>query len=367
MSKEKTAAAPENAKKPMRKATKDHLITYAMVIIIYIIVEILLHAGVLNNQMQGLLVPVCYYAICACALNLCVGILGELSLGHAGFMCVGGFASAIWSWQMQNTAMPAGLRFLLAFVIGIGAAALIGFLIGIPVLRLNGDYLAIVTLAFGEIIKNLNNAMYLGFDENGIHISLKSAAALHLEGGAQPVVNGALGITGTPRNSNFTIAVIVLLISLFIIYNLIDSRDGRAIMAIRDNRIAAEATGISITKYKMTAFVISAAIAGAAGVLFSHNIASLTSTSQYFGYNVSILILVYVVLGGIGNIRGSIISSAILYMLPELLRGLQTYRMLIYSIVLIVMMLVNWAPAAVAFREKHFGRFFKKGAKNGAA
>ncbi|MEE8825991.1 MAG: branched-chain amino acid ABC transporter permease [Eubacteriales bacterium] len=359
--------------KTLSKTGRDHLITYGMVIIIYIVVEILLHAGLLNNQMQGLLVPVCYYSICAVALNLCVGILGELSLGHAGFMCVGAFASAIWSYQMQSTSMPAGLRFFIAFLIGIAAAMIIGVIIGIPVLRLDGDYLAIVTLAFGEIIKNLNSALFLGIDSKGIHMSLKSAIYLNLEDGVDPIVNGAQGIAGTPRDANFTIAVIVLLISLFVVQNLIDSRDGRAIMAIRDNRIAAEATGINITKYKMLAFVISAGIAGAAGVLYSHNISTLVSQSQYFGYNVSILILVYVVLGGIGNMRGSVIATAILYILPELLRGLNKYRMFVYSIVLIVMMLLNWAPAAVMFRKKLFARFRKNenttegGHGNGAA
>jgi branched-chain amino acid transport system permease protein len=141
-----------------------------------------------------------------------------------------------------------------------------------------------------------------------------------------------------------------------------NSRDGRAIMAVRDNSIAAESAGINVTRYKMMAFTISAAIAGAAGVLFSHNITSLTATSQYFGYNASIMILVYVVLGGIGNIRGSVIAAAILYLLPEMLRGLNTYRMLIYSIVLIVMMLFNWAPAAVQWRQKVAHKFIKRNA-----
>ena len=128
-------------------------------------------------------------------------------------------------------------------------------------------------------------------------------------------------------------------------------------MAIRDNRIAAESIGINIVRYKMQAFTISAAIAGAAGVLFSHNISTLQASSQYFGYNVSIMILVYVVLGGIGNLRGSVIAASILYLLPELLRGLNKYRMLIYSIVLIVVMIFNWAPAAIAWRENLAAKF----------
>ena len=177
---------------------------------------------------------------------------------------------------------------------------------------------------------------------------------LGMEKDGNLIINGAMGITGTPHDSNFTVAIIVLLIALFVVQNLVKSRDGRAIMAVRDNYIAAEATGINVTGYKMMAFVISAAIAGAAGVLFSHNITTLTASSQYFGYNASIMILVYVVLGGIGNIRGSVIAACVLYLLPELLRGLNTYRMLIYSIVLIVMMIVNWSPKVIEWRKRVF-------------
>ncbi|MCR4590997.1 MAG: branched-chain amino acid ABC transporter permease, partial [Lachnospiraceae bacterium] len=170
----------------------------------------------------------------------------------------------------------------------------------------------------------------------------------------------------TPHDSNFTIAIILLILSLVVVQNFIDSRDGRAVMSIRDNRIAAESIGIPVTKYKMLAFVISAAIAGMAGVIFSHNIATLQSTSQYFGYNVSIMILVYVVLGGIGNIRGSVIAAAVLYLLPELLRGLNKYRMLIYSIVLIAVMIINWAPKAIEKRTEFFDSLRRR-LKNGAA
>ncbi len=338
-----------------KKRRNSNLITYGIVVGAYLIMEILLKTGHLSSHLTGLLVPMTYYAVIAVALNLCVGILGELSIGHCGFMCIGAFASAFFSKVTAET-LPTAPRFFLAFVIGIAAAALFGFLIGIPVLRLKGDYLAIVTLAFGEIIKNVINAIYLGIDNNGVHVSLNNVMELNMEPEGQVIINGAMGITGTPRNSNFTIAVIVLLLSLAVVLNLMNSRDGRAIMAVRDNSIAAEATGINITRYKMMAFTISAAIAGAAGVLFSHNITSLTATSQYFGYNASIMILVYVVLGGIGNIRGSVIAAVILYLLPEMLRGLNTYRMLIYSIVLIVMMLFNWAPSAVEWREKLVGK-----------
>ena len=135
-------------------------------------------------------------------------------------------------------------------------------------------------------------------------------------------MKGALGITGAPRDSNFTVAFILVIITVFVIINLVNSRHGRAIMAIRDNRIAAESIGINVTKYKMIAFVISAFFAGIAGVLYAHNLTSLTATTNNFGYNMSIMILVYVVLGGIGNIRGSIIAAIILTILPEELRAL---------------------------------------------
>lgn len=326
-----------------------------MVILFYVVIQVLDKAGVLSFHIKGLLVPLCYYSIAAVALNLVVGILGDLSLGHAGFMCVGAFSASLFSVAVKESGMPAGLRFLTALIIGTLMAALFGFLIGIPVLRLNGDYLAIVTLAFGEIIKNFLAAVYLGYDEEGLHVAFKS---FQLKGEGKMLINGAMGIQGTPTDSTFTISIVILLLALFAIQNLVNSRAGRAIMAIRDNRIAAEAVGINITKYKMLAFTVSAAIAGTAGVLFSHNTSTLTASSTYFGYNVSILILVYVVLGGIGNIRGSIIATAILYILPELLRGLNSYRMLIYSIVLIVIMLINWAPAAIAFRERYGIRAF---------
>ena len=339
----------------MNKTTKSNLITYGIVIAAYIIVEILMLTGNLSSHMKGLLVPMTYYAIIAVALNLCVGILGELSIGHCGFMCIGAFSSAFFS-RATESLIPTVPRFIIAFVIGIAFAALFGFLIGIPVLRLKGDYLAIVTLAFGEIIKNVINSFYIGIDSKGIHFTMKSVMDLGMEPDGDIIVNGAMGITGTPHNANFTIGIVVLLISLFVVQNLVNSRDGRAIMAIRDNYIAAESTGINVTSYKMMAFTISAAIAGAAGVLFSHNITTLTASSQYFGYNASIMILVYVVLGGIGNIRGSVIAACILYLLPEMLRGFNTYRMLIYSIVLIVMMIVNWSPKIIEWRKKTFGR-----------
>lgn len=336
----------------LSKNVKDNIITYGIVIVAYLIIQALISAGSLSSLIQGLLVPLCVYVILAVSLNLTVGILGELSLGHAGFMCVGAFTGAFFSRCMEDVITIAPVRFILALIIGAVCAGVIGFLIGMPVLRLRGDYLAIVTLAFGEIIKNVVNVLYIGKDSKGFHFSMKDSISLGLETDGDVIINGAQGITGTPKDSNFTIGVILIIITLFIVLNLIHSRDGRAIMSIRDNLIAAESIGINITRYKLMAFSISAALAGVAGVLYSHNLNSLMATPKNFGYNMSIMILVFVVLGGIGNIRGSMIAAIVLTLLPELLRGLNNYRMLIYAIVLIVMMLFNWSPKLIELRKR---------------
>ena len=339
--------------KAKQKTFINNMITYAIVVVAYIVVQILMGTGHMSSLMKGLLVPFCIYVIMAVSLNLTVGILGELSLGHAGFMCVGAFAGALFSKCMKGSMNPT-VSLIIAVIIGAVVAAVFGILIGIPVLRLKGDYLAIVTLAFGEIIKNIINAVYLGRDGSGFHISLKDSMSLNMDADGEVLIKGAQGITGTPQAATFTIGVIMVLITLFIVMNLVNSRTGRAIMAIRDNRIAAESIGINITKYKLMAFSISAGLAGVAGVLYAHNLTTLTALPKNFGYNMSIMILVYVVLGGIGSIRGSVIATVILYLLPEMLRGLSNYRMLMYAIVLILAMLFNSAPQFVVIRERMF-------------
>ena len=339
--------------KAKQKTFINNMITYAIVVVAYIVVQILMGTGHMSSLMKGLLVPFCIYVIMAVSLNLTVGILGELSLGHAGFMCVGTFAGALFSKCMKGSMNPT-VSLIIAVIIGAVVAAVFGILIGIPVLRLKGDYLAIVTLAFGEIIKNIINAVYLGRDGSGFHISLKDSMSLNMDADGEVLIKGAQGITGTPQAATFTIGVILVLITLFIVMNLVNSRTGRAIMAIRDNRIAAESIGINITKYKLMAFSISAGLAGVAGVLYAHNLTTLTALPKNFGYNMSIMILVYVVLGGIGSIRGSVIATVILYLLPEMLRGLSNYRMLMYAIVLILAMLFNSAPQFVVIRERMF-------------
>lgn len=352
--------------KTMKKGTRDHIITFVLVIAIYVIVEILAATGHLSALMQGLLVPMCTYSIVAIGLNLCVGYLGELSIGHAGFMCVGAFSSAFCTKLLENSISNQMILFLIAIFVGTLSAALFGFLIGIPVLRLRGDYLAIVTLAFGEIIKNIINVLYIAKDENGFHFAISDGNKIEMTENGVWLINGAKGIAKIPHLSSFTAGVIMILIILFIVYNLVNSRTGRAVMAIRDNRIAAESVGINITKFKLLAFTISAAIAGAGGVLYAHNLSTVTATPSNFGYNMSIMILVFVVLGGMGSFRGSIIAAVILTLLPEVLRGLSDYRMLIYSIVLIVMMLFNWAPKSIELRQRIAAKF-KKSSKKEAA
>lgn len=343
-----------NIPKKLSKTAKRDFTTYAIVIVAFIIVQTLVNTGNVSNLIKGLLVPLCVYSVLAVSLNLTVGILGELSLGHAGFMCLGAFSGAFFSKCMQQVITVGWIRVSVAMLIGAAVAGVFGILIGMPVLRLKGDYLAIVTLGFGEIIKTVMNAMYIGRDENGFHFSMKNTMALNMTDDGTVIVKGAQGITGTPKDATFLIGVILLLITLAIVLNLINSRAGRAIMAIRDNRIAAESVGINITKYKLMAFTISAALAGAAGALYSHNISMLKAETNNFGYNMSINILVFVVLGGIGNIRGSIFGAVVLTLIPELLRGfdLDNLRMLIYAIVLILVMLFNWAPKFIEFREK---------------
>ncbi len=324
-------------KKTMSKSFRQNLITYAMVTAAFILMMVLKGAGALSNSLSGQLVPICAYIVMAVSLNLTVGILGELSLGHAGFMSVGAFAGVITAVCMDGS--PDVLRLIIGLIIGGIFAGIAGVIVGVPVLRLRGDYLAIVTLAFGEIIKNIINCLYIGADASGLRFSFKDAASLGLGEGGRVIVNGPMGATAVPKLSTFLAGFILIIVTLFVVLNLIKSRAGRAIMALRDNRIAAESVGIPITKYKLMAFIISAVLAGMAGALFAMNYSTVDASK--FSFNTSILILVFVVLGGMGNIRGSIIAATVLTVLPELLRAFEDYRMLIYAVVLIIVMLAS--------------------------
>jgi len=341
------------------KASRDSFINYGIIIVFFAVFQTLLSAGKLSNNLTGQLIPICAYIIMALALNLVVGISGELSLGHAGFMSVGAFTGVVVATALQDSVPAGGVRLLIAIIIGAVFAGLAGLIIGVPVLRLRGDYLAIVTLAFGEIIKNVLNCIYVGINDSGLHLSFTDANAGMPVGEGKVILNGPMGALGIKKISTFAAGAILILVVLFVIQNLVNSRSGRAIKAIRDNRIAAEATGLNVMKYKLMAFVTSAAMAGAAGCLYALNYS--TVVPKKFDFNTSILVLVFVVLGGIGNLRGSIIAAAVLTVLPELLRQFQDYRMLVYAIVLIVVMLATNNAKAKAFFNRIFGRKVKDG------
>ncbi len=332
---------------------RDTLISFGIVIVAFIVVQIMILTGNISSSLKGQLVPICAYIVMAVSLNLTVGILGELSLGHAGFMSVGAFAGIVATTSLAETIPFAPLRLAIAMVIGAVCAAIAGVIVGVPVLRLKGDYLAIVTLAFGEIIKNIVGVLYIGRDSSGLHFSLIEQKFELAEGGKM-IINGPMGVSGVTKISSFTAGFVLILITLFIILNLVHSRTGRAIMSVRDNKIAAESIGISVTRYKLLAFVISAAFAGMAGTLYAMNFSTVTAAK--FDFNTSILILVFVVLGGLGNIWGSIIAAALLTVLPELLRAVNDYRMLIYAILLIVMMIFNNSGVKERLMEKRAAR-----------
>ena len=328
--------------KKLSKNTISNFITYGIVIAAFVVVTILMNAGALSRSMKGQLVPICVYIVMAVSLNLTVGISGELSLGHAGFMSVGAFSGVIAVACMADSGIQPTLQMVIALVCGGLIAAIAGVIIGIPVLRLRGDYLAIVTLAFGEIIRNVLNCLYVALDGSKLLVTFNTPITQSLESiqagnHFMMVINGPQGGTVANKLSDFTIGFALVMFTLIVVLNLINSRSGRAIMAIRDNRIAAESVGVGATRYKMMAFVISATLAGMAGALYAMNYSSVVASK--FKFDTSILVLVFVVLGGIGNIRGSIIAATLLTVLPELLRAFNDYRMLIYAIVLILVMI----------------------------
>ena len=347
-------------KKPSR-----NFITYAGVILVFLLCELALSGLIpsfkMSRSLKGQLVPICVYVVMAVSLNLTVGISGELSLGHAGFMSVGAFSGILVS-QYLLFAFPdanlEALRLILALVGGGLFAGIAGVLIGVPVLRLRGDYLAIVTLAFGEIIRNLINCIYFAVDGRDLNFAFLNP---NLPG--KLLINGPMGATGIKKLATFEVGFLLVMFTLIVVLNLINSRSGRAIMAIRDNRIAAESVGINVTKYRMLAFVVSAALAGMAGALYGLNFSTIQAVK--FKFDTSILVLVFVVLGGIGNIRGSVIAATVLTVLPEMLRQFGDYRMLIYAIVLILVMLASNNPMLKSMLDSVVGKFKKNPEKEG--
>ncbi|WP_300358747.1 branched-chain amino acid ABC transporter permease [Fusobacterium sp.] len=286
-----------------------YIFTVILVLALYGAFGSLIDLGVISRYQTGLLIIICINIILAVSLNITVGCLGQITIGHAGFMSVGAYAAALFSKSGILEGFP---NYVVALLIGGVVAGIVGIIIGIPALRLNGDYLAIITLAFGEIIRVLIE--YFKF------------------------TGGAQGLRGIPRtNSNFTVIYFITAISVMIMFSLMTSRHGRAVLSIRDDEIASGASGVNTTYYKTFAFTVSAVFAGIAGALYAHHLGILGA--KQFDFNYSINILTMVVLGGMGSFTGSILSAIALTILPEMLRGFAEYRMIIYSLLLILTMI----------------------------
>ena len=309
-------------------------VNYIAVALVLIVFVILTLAGGVKGTTTSLLEEMSIKIILAVSLSLVVGFLGELSLGHAGFMCVGAYIGGKIAAFLSEPLGNGILTLVIAILAGALSAAICGLLVGLPALRLRGDYLAITTLAFGEIVRT-------------VFMNISPS-----------VFGGPVGLA-TPRFEKkyfFIICLIMVIVTLFVVQNLIRSKHGRAIEAIRDNEIAARASGINITGYKLLGFIISAAFAGIAGVLFSYT--KFNVSSQMFDYNYSIEILVIVVLGGMGSINGSIISAVVItflnrYLANVLTGNLAVLKDLIYALILIVIVIYNNAPQLKSFREKY--------------
>lgn len=293
------------------KNKKSNIINLTAVILVFVIINILTTTGVVNRYFAGILVTCFINIVMASSLNLTVGYLGQLALGHAGFMAVGAYASALFSIAINNMGMPATIQLLLSLIVAGIITAIVGYLIGLPALRLKGDYLAIITLGFGEIIRvAINNFKFTG---------------------------GAQGLTGIPKIVNANNSYWVTVIVLVVLYTLTRSRHGRAMKSIMEDEIASEAVGIDTIKFKALGFTISAFFAGVGGGLYAQYTAFLDPST--FSFMKSVEILTIVILGGMGSLTGTVVASILLTFLPELLRDFAEYRMLLYSAVLIVMMI----------------------------
>ena len=355
--------------KSLSKYARTNITSYGIVLAMFLVVTLLQMTGNMSSAFEGYLIPVCVYIVLAVSLNLVVGVSGELSLGHAGFAFIGAFTGICVSAMVAPIIPIVELRILVTLIASGLMAAVFGFLVGIPVLRLRGDYLAIVTLAFGEIIKTVSKIVYVAsdFDMQAFQEgTLQTGGKLKFNFGTDEGMNGMLhlfkGSEGSaegafPGIATFGAGILLVAFTLFVVINLTHSKTGRAITALRDNRIAAESVGINATKYKMIAFVVAAALAGMAGALFSMNY---KLDLAAWDYNKSIEILVFVVLGGMGNIPGTIIATTSLYLVPELLRGFSDYRMLIYSLVLIAVMLAKNSPKVKMIKDTVLEKVFGK-------
>lgn len=292
----------------MKKAAP-YLINLLVVVGLFAVIQVLIATEVLNAYYARMLTPLCINVILAVSLNLVCGYMGQLTLGHAGFMSVGAYAGAVFTINVTAIhGLPGWVQLLLAMLVGGVLAAVVGVLIGIPALRLKGDYLAIMTLGFGEIIRVVFES-------------------LEITGGGRTLSAESL--------TTFPMLYWTAVLTIVVVYTFIYSRHGRAVTSIREDEVASESSGIHITYYKVLAFAIAAGLAGIAGALYSH---SNSIVPRKFDFNMSIDILIYVVLGGMGSITGSVIAASVLSLLPELLRDFNDYRMVVYALLLIVMM-----------------------------
>lgn len=322
----------------MKKNLRNTLILVVSALLLYGVIFGLIKTNVLNPYYTQILIIIGINIILASSLNLITGFTGQLTLGHAGFMSIGGYTAAIITLKLN-------LPFPIVLIAGGLFAAAVAFLIGLPILKLKGDYLAISTLGFGEIVRVLIvNMDFLG---------------------------GPRGLSGIPKQTSFTWVYFIALATIVVIYNIIRSSHGRAMISVREDDIAAEAMGINTTKYKTMAFVIAAFFAGIAGGLYAHYFMFLDPKS--FDFLKSFEIVTFAVLGGLGSISGSVIAATALTALPEALRQFANYRMVIYSLSLIIIMLLR-PQGLMGTKElslkpllKLIRKFKKRGEENAAA
>ena len=314
-----------------RYFSKTNLCWIALAAVVFTVVTVLINAGLLGSYYQITLYNICINIILAVSLNLIIGICGQFSLGHAGFMCIGAYSAAIMVKSMPNMG-----GFAIGIVIGLIISAIAALIVSIPTLRLRGDYLAIATLGFSEIIR---------------------IVVLNME-----ITNGAAGITGIPQLTSWPLLFIVMVLSIMIVTNFGRSRQGRACISIREDEIASEAMGVNTTKYKTLAFVIGAMLASVAGALYACNF--FVIQPDLFNFNKSIDILVMVVFGGMGSITGSLIAAIFIGILNTVLQSFSSIRMIIYGLALVGIMIFR--PGGLLGTKKFtFSALFKRRKKKG--
>lgn len=297
-----------------KKIKRNYLLNFVGLLLLFAVLYAVFETGVFGTRtdyFKGIATTACYTIIMVTSLNLLVGVMGEFSLGHAGFMSVGAYASAVLTNAIADKGIPNFWLFLLALLVGGIAAGITGILVGIPTLKLRGDYLAIVTVAFAEIIR----VAFTNFEITG----------------------GGRTMSGIKKLSNFYWVYWVMVICVMVMYMFIRSRYGRTVRAIREDYIAASASGVNVTFYKVMTFTISAFFAGVAGAIYAHYMTAMIPTS--FNFNYSAEFLTEVIIGGTGSMTGSIIGAAFLSALPEAMRAFAKYRMLGYSVVLVLIMI----------------------------